>query len=65
METGNLFFFLIDRSVEWKPLGSKMRAKTNYAVQQVEFSDDVGWFSEQWAHSSYLKQSPESFTATG
>jgi hypothetical protein len=41
-----------------------MRAKTNYAVQQVEFSDDVGWFSEQWAHSSYLKQSPESFTET-
>jgi hypothetical protein len=37
-----------------------MRSKSNYIIQQVDFLDDVGWFSEKWAHSTYLKQSPES-----
>jgi hypothetical protein len=32
-----------------------------YYIQQVEFLDDKGWFSEDWQLSTFLKESPESY----
>jgi hypothetical protein len=42
-----------------------MRFKSKYVIQKVDFLDDVGWFSEKWAHSSYLNEYPVSNLETG
>ena len=42
-----------------------MRYLDYYVIQEVEFLDDTGRFSENWNHSTYLKQSPESYGTAG
>jgi hypothetical protein len=42
-----------------------MRYIDDYIIQQEEFLDDKGWFSEDWQLSTYLKQSAESFGFSG
>jgi hypothetical protein len=42
-----------------------MRYIDEYVIQQEEFLDDKGWFSEDWHLSTYLKQSAETSGFSG
>ena len=42
-----------------------MRFLDDYIIQQEEFLDDKGWFSEDWQLSTYLRESLESHGFSG
>ena len=45
------------RSIDFRILSDKMRFVTIYAIKQVDFLDDRGWFSESWRLRKYLTNS--------
>ena len=45
------------KSIDWRVLSNKLRFTTLYAIKQVDFLDDRGWFSENWLLSNYLTNS--------
>jgi hypothetical protein len=45
------------KPIDYRVLSNKLRFTTVYAIKQVDFLDDRGWFSENWRLSSYLTNS--------
>ena len=45
------------KSIEYRVLSYKLRFNTMYAIKQVDFLDDRGWFSEDWRLRKYLTNS--------
>jgi hypothetical protein len=43
--------------IEWRVLSYKLRFTTVYAIMQVDFLNDRGWFSENWRLRKYLTNS--------
>jgi hypothetical protein len=45
------------KSIDYRVLSNKLRFTTLYAIKQVDFLDDRGWFSENWRLRKYLTNS--------
>jgi hypothetical protein len=45
------------KPVDYRVLSNKLRFTTVYAIKQVDFLDDRGWFSENWRLRKYLTNS--------